>query len=154
MKEELCDGKVEIVIGMYVFLVKIVKFNDLGLLIVDEEQNFGVKYKEMFKVLCVDVYVFILIVILILCILQLVLIGIWDLFIIVMFLVDCFVVRIYVILFDVVIVCEVLLCEKYCGGQVFFVVLCIFDFDDIVVFFCESVLEVFFVIVYGQMVAG
>lgn len=112
----LVDGSVDIVVGIYVVLVKQVWFKNFGLLIVDEEQYFGVGYKECLKELCSDIYVLMLIVMLILCILQLLLIGVCDLLIIGMLLVDWLVICIYVLEFDSVIICEVLLCEKYCGG--------------------------------------
>ena len=47
--KELEDKKVDIVIGTHRLLSKDVKFNDLGLLIIDEEQRFGVKDKEKIK---------------------------------------------------------------------------------------------------------
>ncbi|UOD35449.1 transcription-repair coupling factor [Deferribacteraceae bacterium V6Fe1] len=43
---ELCDGKIDIIIGTHRLLSKDVTFKDLGLLIVDEEQRFGVSHKE------------------------------------------------------------------------------------------------------------
>jgi len=45
----LADGSVDVVIGTHRILSKDVKFKDLGLVIVDEEQRFGVKQKEKFK---------------------------------------------------------------------------------------------------------
>ncbi len=47
--EELEAGKVDIVIGTHRLLSKDVKFHDLGLLVVDEEQRFGVAHKERLK---------------------------------------------------------------------------------------------------------
>jgi transcription-repair coupling factor (superfamily II helicase) len=47
--EDLKAGKVDIVIGTHRLVQKDVKFNDLGLLILDEEQRFGVKHKEKLK---------------------------------------------------------------------------------------------------------
>jgi transcription-repair coupling factor (superfamily II helicase) len=45
----LADGSVDVVIGTHRILSKDIKFKDLGLVIVDEEQRFGVKQKEKFK---------------------------------------------------------------------------------------------------------
>ena len=45
----LADGSVDVVIGTHRILSKDVKFRDLGLVVVDEEQRFGVKQKEKFK---------------------------------------------------------------------------------------------------------
>lgn len=47
--EELADGKIDIVIGTHRLLSKDIKFRDLGLLVVDEEQRFGVAHKEKIK---------------------------------------------------------------------------------------------------------
>ena len=47
--EDLKDGKVNVICGTHRLLSKDVKFNDLGLLILDEEQRFGVKAKEHIK---------------------------------------------------------------------------------------------------------
>lgn len=47
--KDIKSGKVEIVIGTHRLLSKDVKFKDLGLLIIDEEQRFGVKHKERIK---------------------------------------------------------------------------------------------------------
>ena len=49
--EGLRKGMVDIVVGTHRLLSKDVEFNDLGLLIVDEEQRFGVKHKEAVKTL-------------------------------------------------------------------------------------------------------
>ena len=46
---DLADGKVDIVIGTHTLLSKELKFNELGLVIIDEEHRFGVRQKEHFK---------------------------------------------------------------------------------------------------------
>ena len=46
VREGLAAGDVDVVIGTHALLAKTIKFRDLGLLIVDEEQHFGVKHKE------------------------------------------------------------------------------------------------------------
>ncbi len=51
----LCDGKLDLVIGTHRLLSDDVKFKDLGLLVVDEEQRFGVKDKEKLKMLSKNV---------------------------------------------------------------------------------------------------
>ena len=53
--QRLADGKVEIIIGTHKLLAKSVKFHDLGLLIIDEEQKFGVATKERLRQLKVNV---------------------------------------------------------------------------------------------------
>ncbi|MDE6008804.1 MAG: transcription-repair coupling factor [Muribaculaceae bacterium] len=52
---DLADGKIDIIIGTHKLIGKSVKFKDLGLLIVDEEQKFGVAVKEKLKQLKVNV---------------------------------------------------------------------------------------------------
>ena len=56
--KDLKKGYVDIVIGTHRLLSKDVKFKDLGLLIIDEEQRFGVKHKEKIKELKNNVDVF------------------------------------------------------------------------------------------------
>ncbi len=53
--KELADGKIDIIIGTHKILNKAVKFKDLGLLIIDEEQKFGVSAKEKLTSLSVNV---------------------------------------------------------------------------------------------------
>ena len=48
-KQGLADGSVDIVIGTHALLQKDIRFKDLGLLVVDEEQRFGVSHKERLK---------------------------------------------------------------------------------------------------------
>ncbi|MDB5196959.1 MAG: transcription-repair coupling factor [Flaviaesturariibacter sp.] len=53
--QKLSEGKVDIIIGTHAILAKDVKFKDLGLLIIDEEQKFGVGHKEKIKTLRTNV---------------------------------------------------------------------------------------------------
>ncbi len=53
----LADGTVDVVVGTHALLAKGIAFRDLGLLVVDEEQHFGVKHKERLKELKADVQV-------------------------------------------------------------------------------------------------
>ncbi|WP_338215428.1 transcription-repair coupling factor [Companilactobacillus muriivasis] len=53
--EQLEDGSIDIVVGTHRLLSKDVKFSDIGLLIIDEEQRFGVKHKEKIKQLKANV---------------------------------------------------------------------------------------------------
>ena len=53
--EELAEGKIDIIIGTHKLIGKSVKFKDLGLLVVDEEQKFGVSVKEKLKQMKVNV---------------------------------------------------------------------------------------------------
>src|SRR3546814_2967051 len=56
-REALAKGQIEIVIGTHALLAKALDFKRLGLVIVDEEQNFGVAHKERLKALKADVHV-------------------------------------------------------------------------------------------------
>ncbi len=56
-KKGLADGTVDIVVGTHALLGKSVQFKDLGLVIVDEEQHFGVAHKERLKDLRAEVHV-------------------------------------------------------------------------------------------------
>ncbi len=49
VKKGLTDGTVDIVVGTHALLGKTIQFRDLGLVIVDEEQHFGVAHKERLK---------------------------------------------------------------------------------------------------------
>ena len=53
--ENMANGKLDIVIGTHKLIQQDIKFNDLGLLIVDEEHRFGVRQKEKIKALRADV---------------------------------------------------------------------------------------------------
>ena len=52
---DLADGKIDIIIGTHMLIGKSVKFHDLGLLVIDEEQKFGVSVKERLKQMKVNV---------------------------------------------------------------------------------------------------
>ncbi|MBS1712904.1 MAG: transcription-repair coupling factor [Armatimonadetes bacterium] len=55
VKTRLADGTLDIVIGTHALLNKELRFKDLGLLIIDEEQKFGVKHKEALKEIRVNI---------------------------------------------------------------------------------------------------
>ena len=57
VRRGITDGTINIVIGTHALLAKSVEFADLGLLVVDEEQHFGVAHKERLKQLKADVHV-------------------------------------------------------------------------------------------------
>jgi transcription-repair coupling factor (superfamily II helicase) len=153
-RKELADGTCEIVIGTHAILAKSVKFADLGLLVIDEEQRFGVKHKERLKELKTDVHVLTLTATPIPRTLQLSMAGIRDLSIIATPPVDRLAVRTYVTPFDPVTVREALLRERYRGGQSYYVAPRISDLDEIARFLREQVPEVSFVIAHGQMAGG
>ena len=149
----LADGTVEIVVGTHAVLAKTVKFRDLGLLIIDEEQHFGVGHKERLKALRSDVHVLTLTATPIPRTLQLALSGVRELSLIATPPVDRLAVRTYVSEFDPLTVREALLREHYRGGQSFYVVPRISDLDAVAGFLRDHVPEVKFQIAHGQMAA-
>jgi transcription-repair coupling factor (superfamily II helicase) len=150
----LADGTVDIVIGTHALLSKTVKFQRLGMLIIDEEQRFGVNHKEKLKALRTDVHVLTLTATPIPRTLQMSLSGVRELSIIGTPPVDRLAIRTYVSEFDGVTVREALLREHYRGGQSFVVVPRIADLPEIEEFLRDQVPEVSFVVAHGQMGAG
>ncbi len=150
-REELKNGEVEIVVGTHAVLSKQVGFKNLGLVIVDEEQHFGVKHKEKLKELRADVHMLTLTATPIPRTLQMSLSGIREMSIIATPPVDRLAVRTYVTPFDQVVIREALLREKYRGGQAYYVVPRISDLPEIERFLRTQVPEVRFVVGHGQM---
>ena len=120
-KEGLGTGSVDIVVGTHAVLGKTVEFKELGLVIVDEEQHFGVTHKERLKELRADVHVLTLSATPIPRTLQLALTGVRELSLITTPPVDRLAVRTFVTPFDPLIIREALLRERYRGGQSFYV---------------------------------
>jgi len=150
----MADGSVDIVIGTHALLAKGIRFSNLGLLIVDEEQRFGVSHKERLKEMRSDVHVLTLSATPIPRTLQMSLSGVRDLSMIGTPPVDRLAIRTYVSEFDAVTIREALLREHYRGGQSFYVVPRIEDLPEIEEFLREQVPEVSFVTAHGQMAAG
>jgi transcription-repair coupling factor (superfamily II helicase) len=153
-KKGMADGTIEIIVGTHALLAKGVEFKDLGMLIIDEEQHFGVKHKERLKELRSDVHVLTLSATPIPRTLQSALSGIRELSIIATPPVDRMAVRTYVTPFDPVTVREALLRERFRGGQSFFVVPRIADLADAEKFLTEHAPEIRFIAAHGQMPAG
>ncbi|MCI3178948.1 transcription-repair coupling factor [Caulobacter sp. CCUG 60055] len=150
-RDGLKAGEIEIVIGTHAVLSKQVEFKNLGLVIVDEEQHFGVKHKEALKALRADVHMLTLTATPIPRTLQMALSGIREMSIIATPPVDRLAVRTYITPFDPVVVREALLREKYRGGQAYYVAPRLKDLPDIEKFLREQVPEVKFVVGHGQM---
>ncbi|MFZ7093672.1 transcription-repair coupling factor [Primorskyibacter sp. 2E233] len=153
-REGISRGTVDIAVGTHALLAKGIRFNNLGLLIIDEEQHFGVQHKERLKQLRSDIHVLTLTATPIPRTLQLSLTGVRDLSIIGTPPVDRLAIRTYVSEFDPVTIREALLREHYRGGQSFYVVPRITDLPEIEAFLKEQVPEVSYVIAHGQMAAG
>ncbi|WP_264213506.1 transcription-repair coupling factor [Leisingera thetidis] len=153
-REGLAKGTVDIVVGTHAVLAKNIKFQNLGLLIIDEEQHFGVAHKERLKQLRSDIHVLTLTATPIPRTLQLSLTGVRDLSIIGTPPVDRLAIRTYVSEFDSVTIREALLREHYRGGQSFYVVPRITDLPEVEEFLKAQLPELTYVVAHGQMAAG
>jgi transcription-repair coupling factor (superfamily II helicase) len=150
-REKAAEGKMDIVIGTHALLAKSVEFKQLGLVIVDEEQRFGVTHKERLKAMKADVHVLTLTATPIPRTLQMAMSGLRELSVIQTPPVDRLAVRTYVMPWDPVVLREALLREHYRGGQSFFVAPKIADLPDIEQFLRDEVPEVTFITAHGQM---
>jgi transcription-repair coupling factor (superfamily II helicase) len=148
------SGEIDIIIGTHAVLGKGVNLKDLGLVIVDEEQHFGVKHKERLKELRAEVHVLTLSATPIPRTLQLALTGVRELSLIATPPVDRLAVRMTITPFDDLLVREALLRERYRGGQGFYVCPRIEDLEDAGAFLRTHVPEVKFVVAHGQLPAA
>jgi len=151
VKKGITEGSVDIVVGTHALLGKAIKFKDLGLLIVDEEQHFGVSHKEKLKQLRSEVHVLTLSATPIPRTLQLALTGVRDLSIIASPPVDRLAVRTFVAPFDPLMIREALLRERYRGGQAFYVCPRIDDLAEAKDFLDKHVPEMKVAVAHGQM---
>ena len=150
-KSGISDGAVDIAIGTHALLSKTIDFKKLGLLIIDEEHNFGVAQKERLKQLRTDVHVLTLSATPIPRSMQLALSSVRDLSIIATPPADRLSVRTYVTEFDPVTLREALLREHYRRGQSFFVVPRIRDMAEIEEFLSDLVPEIKYISAHGQL---
>lgn len=150
-REGVADGSIDIVIGTHALLAKSVEFKRLGLVIVDEEQHFGVVHKERLKALKSDVHVLTLTATPIPRTLQMAMSGLRELSVIQTPPIDRLAVRTYVMPWDPVVLREALLREHYRGGQSFFVAPRIADLPDLEEFLREEIPEISFITAHGQM---
>ncbi|HJS10705.1 transcription-repair coupling factor [Sphingopyxis sp.] len=150
-RDGLASGHIDIVVGTHAVIAKSVEFKNLGLVIVDEEQRFGVVHKERLKQLKTDVHVLTLTATPIPRTLQMAMSGLRELSVIQTPPVDRLAVRTYVAPWDPVVLREALLREHDRGGQSFFVVPRIKDLPDIEEFLRNRVPEIKYVVAHGQM---
>ncbi|WP_236024880.1 transcription-repair coupling factor [Arenibaculum pallidiluteum] len=153
-KDGLADGSLDIVVGTHALLAKGVSFKRLGLVIVDEEQHFGVKQKERLKELRADVHVLTLTATPIPRTLQMALSGVRELSLITTAPVDRLAVRTFVLPYDPVVVREAILREHFRGGQTFYVCPRLEDLPKVQERLRELVPEVKVVVAHGQMPAS
>uniref|UniRef100_UPI00286E2DB3 TRCF domain-containing protein n=1 Tax=Novosphingobium sp. TaxID=1874826 RepID=UPI00286E2DB3 len=150
-KAGLADGKIDIVVGTHAVLAKGVEFKRLGLVIVDEEQRFGVTHKERLKALKTDVHMLTLTATPIPRTLQMAMSGLRELSVIQTPPVDRLAVRTYVMEWDDMVMREALLREHHRGGQSFIVVPRIADMADVEEWMRNTVPEIRYVSAHGQM---
>ena len=150
-KEGMASGEVDIVIGTHALLAKDIKFSDLGLLIIDEEQHFGVAHKEKLKALKSDVHVLTLSATPIPRTLELSLTGVKQLSIIATPPIDRLAARTFVMPFDRVMIKEALYREKFRGGQTFFVCPRVSDIPEMEKILRALVPDIKIAVAHGQM---
>ncbi|MCW8835830.1 MAG: transcription-repair coupling factor [Rhodospirillales bacterium] len=153
VREGLAEGKIDIVVGTHALLAKGMKFKDLGLLVIDEEQHFGVAHKERLKELKSGVHVLTLTATPIPRTLQMALTGVKELSLISTPPVDRLAVRTFVLPYDPVVIREALLREHFRGGQAFYVCPRVADIDKVAKELSELVPEVKMGIAHGRMAA-
>jgi transcription-repair coupling factor (superfamily II helicase) len=154
IKSEIAEGRIEIAIGTHALLAKDVRFAHLGLVIVDEEQHFGVAQKERLKQLKADVHVLTLTATPIPRTLQLALSGVREMSIIATPPIDRLAVRTFVMPFDPVVVREAILRERDRGGQVFYVAPRIADLDEVREELRKIAPEIRVAVAHGRMPAS
>lgn len=154
IKQEIAEGTVEIVIGTHALLAKTIKFANLGMIIIDEEQHFGVAQKERLKELKSNCHILTLSATPIPRTLQMSLAGIRDLSLITTPPVDRHPIKTYVIPTDKLILKEAILREIYRGGRVFYVTPRVAYLDSLMSDLQNLLPEIKMVMAHGQMGAA
>ena len=149
--EGLANGEVDIVVGTHALLSKSVAFKKLDLLIVDEEQHFGVTHKERLKNLKTDVHVLTLTATPIPRTLQMALSGVKEMSLIGTPPVDRLAVRTFVMPYDEVMIREAIMREHFRGGQIFYVCPRVSDLDEIAAQLRTLVPDIKIAMAHGQM---
>ncbi len=151
IRKELAEGTIDVVVGTHALLAKGVEFKRLGLVIVDEEQHFGVAQKERLKRLKANVHVLTLTATPIPRTLQMALTGVREMSLIATPPVDRLAVRTFVMPYDPVVIREAILRERNRGGQSFYIVPRIKDLDEVKEELTRLVPEIKFAVAHGQM---
>jgi transcription-repair coupling factor (superfamily II helicase) len=154
IKEGLTSGQVDIIIGTHALLAKDISFKRLGLIIIDEEQHFGVGQKERLKEIKAHAHVLTLSATPIPRTLQLSLAGIKDLSIIATPPIDRLPIKSFVIPYDQLSIREAILREYYRGGKIFYVTPRSSYLDSIIEMIKEVIPEVKAQKAHGKMPAG
>ena len=151
IKREIKDGIVDVIIGTHALFAKDLEFNNIGLLVIDEEQHFGVAQKEQLKNWRRDLHVLTLTATPIPRTLQLALTGARDMSIIASPPVDRLAVRSFVLPFDPVVIREAINRERHRGGQIFYVCPRIADLDRLEKRLTQLTPDAKVAIAHGQM---
>jgi len=149
--EELAAGKVDVIIGTHRLLSKDIQFSDLGLLVVDEEQRFGVRHKEKLRQIRKTVDTITLTATPIPRTLQLSLMGARDMTLIATSPRDRLPIHTEIVEFNPQAIAEGILREVDRGGQVFFVHNRVQSIDAVYRYLKKLLPQVEFGIAHGQM---
>ncbi len=149
--QKLKSGELDVVVGTHRLLGKDIKFKDLGLLIVDEEQRFGVSHKEQIKNIKKAVDVLTLSATPIPRTLHMSLLGIRDMSVIKTPPEERFPVNTYIMEYDITVVKDAIYREVARGGQVYFVYNNVANMDKMMIKLKEEMPEVSFAMAHGQM---
>ena len=152
-KRDLASGELDIVIGTHALLGKQVSFHKLGLLVIDEEQHFGVAHKERLKQLGAHVHVLTLTATPIPRTLQMALSGVRSMSLIATPPADRLSIRSFILPFDPVVVREAILREHYRGGQTFYICPRVADLPEAAGFLKSEIPEVKLGIAHGRLAA-
>jgi transcription-repair coupling factor (superfamily II helicase) len=154
IRAELADGTLDIVIGTHSLLGESVRFERLGLIVIDEEQHFGVTQKEKLKRLRANVHVLTLTATPIPRTLQMALSGVREMSIIATPPVDRLAIRSFVLPYDPVVVREAIMRERHRGGQTFYVCPRVADIRHIERRLKDMAPELRIAVAHGQMAAA
>ena len=151
IREEVASGEIDIVVGTHALLGKSIGFKNLGLIIIDEEQHFGVAQKERLKQLRADIHVLTLTATPIPRTLQMALAGVREMSLIATPPVDRLAVRTFVLPYDPVVMREAIQRERFRGGQIFYVCPRITDLEHVQRRLVELVPDARIAVAHGQM---
>ena len=147
----LMEGRIDVIVGTHRILSEAVKFKDLGLLVIDEEQRFGVTHKEKLKTLKGNVDVLTLSATPIPRTLHMSLVGVRDMSVIETPPEGRYPVQTYVTEFRPDVVRDAIRREIQRGGQVFYIHNRVEDMDKVTQFLSQLVPEARFGVAHGQM---
>ena len=153
IKDDLKKGQVDVVIGTHGLLHKSIEFSHLGLLVIDEEQHFGVGQKERLKEMKSNVHVLTLTATPIPRTLQMALSGVRELSLMTTPPMDRLAVRTFVMPYDDVVIREAILRERNRGGQTYYVCPRLSDLEEVKHALESLVPDVQVAIAHGQLPA-